>query len=271
MRSLELLTLPTFRFAHIHKADSYHHAISENHSRLEISYLAEGSLHLQIPDRTFTSHKGEIVCSCLEPLTIHTDQFHCHHTVCADVQWRYCDTPGHLLLPVFISDSTDAGDIRERIDHFIYHSYTYENAPEKAACDVLQILCKIDHCSRNLDHFKESEGSILVHRAKKYIHRNIYSPITQEEVAAHLGITPGYLCSIFRKSEHTTVIKYINTLKLRQIQELMEYKHLKLHEASAMFGYSDPNYVSALYKKMFGHNITSQPSRSPLKPNKSLP
>jgi transcriptional accessory protein Tex/SPT6 len=37
--------------------------------------------------------------------------------------------------------------------------------------------------------------------------------------------------------------------------------HPESYEAASMLGYSDPNYVSALYKKLFGHNITAHPNR----------
>ena len=40
----------------------------------------------------------------------------------------------------------------------------------------------------------------------------------------------------------------------------MEKENLKLYEASQLFGYSDANYVSFLYKKMFGRNITDKPN-----------
>lgn len=260
MKGLQLLSLPVFAFAHIHKAERYHHVIPSNPSRLEITYLEEGSLNLKTSEGIVRLHKGDIAC-CHTDTSVDTDCFHCHHTVCVNVDWQFTDAPGHLLLPVVMPACSAAEEIRELIDQFIYQTYLYENSPEKAACDFLQILCKIDHCNRKSEEQAGSGSSILVSRAKKYIHRHLYAPITQEEVAAHLNITPGYLCSIFRKSEHISVMRYINTLKLKQVRELMENRGMKLYEAASMLGYSDPNYVSALYKKLFGHNITAHPNR----------
>lgn len=260
MKSLQLLSLPTYAFAHIHKADHYHHTLPSNTARLEVSYLAEGSLTVETSEGTVELRKGDITCF-YSSSTVHTDSYHCHHTVCANVEWQFSDSPGHLLLPFVTPSCTASEEIKELIDQFIYQTYLYENSPEKSACDFLQILCKIDQCNRKSEEQAGSGSSILVSRAKKYIHRHLYTPITQEEVAAHLNITPGYLCSIFRKSEHISVMKYINTLKLKQVRELMENRGMKLYEAASMLGYSDPNYVSALYKKLFGHNITAHPNR----------
>ena len=51
-------------------------------------------------------------------------------------------------------------------------------------------------------------------------------------------------------------MRYLNTTKLKSMQMLMQKENLKLREAALLYGYSDPNYVSALYRKLFGHNIT---------------
>lgn len=104
-------------------------------------------------------------------------------------------------------------------------------------------------------------GSDDVQKAKNYIRLHINEPITQKEVASYLGISPGYLCSLFQKAEHTPLIQYVNRQKLTEIKILMEQKHLKLNEAASLYGYSDPNYVSRLYKNIFQHNITDRPTK----------
>ena len=52
------------------------------------------------------------------------------------------------------------------------------------------------------------------------------------------------------------MLKYVNTAKLEAVKALMEKERLRLWEAAALFGFSDPNYVSRLYKRYFGKNIT---------------
>ena len=60
-----------------------------------------------------------------------------------------------------------------------------------------------------------------------------------------------------------TVMRYVNTLKLENIKTLMDNANLKLYEAAAIYGYSDPNYVSRLYKQLFGYNISEKPKLHP--------
>ena len=79
----------------------------------------------------------------------------------------------------------------------------------------------------------------------------------QRDIAAHLGITPEYLCSIFKKSEGVSIMHFINTVKLTSIRSLMEKDGLTLAQAAHLYGYADPNYVSRLHKQYFHINITT--------------
>ena len=52
------------------------------------------------------------------------------------------------------------------------------------------------------------------------------------------------------------MIPYINMVKLENMATLMKREGLSLRQAAALYGYSDPNYVSRMYKQLFKHTIT---------------
>ena len=54
-------------------------------------------------------------------------------------------------------------------------------------------------------------------------------------------------------------MRYINKLKLENIKALMDNANMHLYEVAAMYGYNDPNYVSRLYKQLFGYSISHKP------------
>ena len=97
-----------------------------------------------------------------------------------------------------------------------------------------------------------------VKKAMQYIYDKIALPIKQTEVAEYLGITPEYLCAVFKRNTGETVIKFINRVKLEGVRTLMEREGLPLNRASEHYGYADPNYVSRLYVKYFGVCITDR-------------
>ena len=51
-------------------------------------------------------------------------------------------------------------------------------------------------------------------------------------------------------------MQFVNRVKLSSIRMLMAKENLKLYEAAQRYGYSDANYVSKLFKKYYGINIT---------------
>lgn len=257
LKTVELNSMPKLKFAHVYQADRYFHVFCKNQEYIEVCYIAEGKVFFEKNGKTFLAEKGDVVCCLLDSgVTVKTEEFHCHHTVSSMVKWEYSESGLHL--PVLTKASAKTKEIETMIDEYIYKPYLYENSITRSANLFINILCKIDFL--NQDNTGKDGTFLLTERAKKYIHRYLHNPLTQTEIAEYLGISCGYLCNIFQKNEGTTVMKYINTAKMKGIESLMDKEGMKLYKAAEMYGFSDPNYVSSLYKKLFGRNITDKPT-----------
>lgn len=258
MTTYEICELPRLNFAHTYEGDRYSNTFRTFSDHIEVTYIYDGELDITVGDDHFKACPGDVLCNTYnETLSVHTDGYHCHHTIGLFARWEYADSDAKgIYLPRRIKSGNDAKEISRLIDEMIFETYKYENSPTKSAGFLMNILCKIDEVGRKHENAHRSDASIIAQRAKKYIRDNIHKPITQTEIAEHLGISSGYLCNVFRISEGTTLMKYLNTTKLKSMQMLMQKENLKLRNAAILYGYSDPNYVSALYKKLFGHNIT---------------
>jgi AraC-like DNA-binding protein len=165
-------------------------------------------------------------------------------------------TVGGLYLPLVTRASQSLRHAESIIELFIRDPLTYQDSPTRGAAKFLELLCEIDRCNKAEKKTAAPSDVLYVKRAKKYVQSNIRRPITQREVAEHLSITPEYLCAVFKKNEGITFKRYVNTEKLEAIRLLMRTEHMRLCDASAAFGYSDPNYVSRLFKKYYEYNIT---------------
>ena len=257
VKKIELKTLPCVAFAHSFSAEKYQNSFVRNGKAIEISLLAQGEMTVQVDGEKFLAKQGDILCVFHNTnTTVDAPQFHSHRTVNATVEWKTSTTDGWLLPPV-TKACDETKKIEKLIDSFIYQSYEFEHRRTQASLDFMRILSLIDEANR-VDHKRKPEGELLAIRAKKYVHEHIERPVVQAEVAAFLNVTPQYLCSVFKQSEGISFMRYVNTTKLRGIKAMMEKENMKLYEASRLFGYSDPNYVSVLYKKLFGINITDQ-------------
>lgn len=258
MSAFEITSLPQIQFAHVYGRESYHNLLPKNKRLLEISYIEQGELHLQMRGQNVRLKEGDVACVLhSERIVATADAFHCHHTVGALVDWQVsADEQSGLLLPLYIPAENNTTEVCTLIDRIIRHLVRYKTQKAKGAARFLELLCVIDGCTRRAQSVNQPGEMLYAARAKRYVERNLHAPITQREIAAALELSPEYLCAVFKKAEGDTLMRYINKLKLKNVKALMDSAGMRLYEAAAIYGYNDPNYVSRLYKQLYGCNIT---------------
>lgn len=255
MPFLTLYSLPEIRFAHRFCDEQYHGHIPQRESRIEISVITEGGFRVTQGQSTYTAVAGDIICNFYgSPMTVDTDAYHAHHTVGFSV--KYDVAPGRALPPLVLHGAERRETCRRLIDEIIRSFALQPSHTWKTAGLFLQLLDELDRCC-DAQGDKGTPGEYrYVGQAKRYALEHISQPIRQSEIAAHLGITSEYLCNVFKKSEHISIMRFINETKLTGIRLMMESKGIPLHQAAAQYGFSDANYVSRLYKKYYGRPIT---------------
>ncbi len=85
-----------------------------------------------------------------------------------------------------------------------------------------------------------------------YISTHLGERLGLSELAAMLGVTPNYLCRIFRQAKGITLSRYIERLRLdKAAQELiMTDRHVQ--DIALMFGYRNDSYFCKVFKKAYG-------------------
>jgi two-component system response regulator YesN len=179
------------------------------------------------------------------------------------VKWTLQDDISGLYLPIVTPAHFNTRVAASIIDQLIRDQLIYKESRSKGAAKFLELLCEIDQCNRKQTELKLPSELLYTQHAKEYVQMHLHLPITQKGVAQYLSISPEYLCSVFKKVEGISFQKYVNYKKLEAIQHLMEKEPVHLYEAAALFGYTDPNYVSRLFKKYHGYNITDKQNRHP--------
>lgn len=253
MKLIEPKTLPKCRFAHTYAAPSYRHFFNKIDNFLEITYIKEGKLAVKQGEEQYVAQKGDIVINCFGGDTsMAGDEYHCHHTVAFKFEY---DRIGYSS-PV-ISCGQNSAQIYYLIDEIIKLKSLSPESENKISGLFLQLIGELE-AEVDRSSLRNSSEHRYVRHAKQYIFDNITLPIKQAELAEFLGITPEYLCSVFKKCTGETVIKFINRVKLEGIRSLMERESVPLYRAAEHFGFADPNYVSRLYVKYFGSCITDK-------------
>ncbi len=258
--------LPTIRFAHkfVHKvtADKYLYtilALPQGQTVMEVTYIVKGVLNCTLPGgETIAILPNSVLCNFrTENIKVCIDGYHEHHTVCFTMPATVTDASDEdgLLLPFVTSLPEGDNKILRFIDEIIHVNTVHTKGKLANAGGFLQMLDAIDRYNRTRADALTYANYKYVKKAKEYIYTHLSEPIRQTDIAAHLHISPEYLCKVFKNGEGIPVMQFVNRVKLEQMRNLLENKSLTLSQAAALYGYADPNYVSRLYKKYFQRNI----------------
>ena len=147
--------------------------------------------------------------------------------------------------------------IGAEIDKLLDANMTYVFYLEKAnSINEIQelLLSFIQYLIINVhvDNNAATEKSELVRKAKAYIDNNYQRPVTLQEVAAYLHLSPCYFSRLFSEVSELTFQEYLTHVRINAAQRLLQKKKLTLEEIAYQVGYNDVSYFIRVFKKVTG-------------------
>lgn len=135
-----------------------------------------------------------------------------------------------------------------------YGAKEYLLKPTRAA-DVLKTLLKLteEYIEPETDTFDAEENSRQeVSRAQKYIAEHYHEEIALADVAEHVGISPGYMSTLFSRDLGLGFVEYLNRVRVERACAYLRQSYLKTYEIAYRVGFRDEKYFSKVFKKMMG-------------------
>lgn len=99
---------------------------------------------------------------------------------------------------------------------------------------------------------QNTDVSLLVKRAGQLIEEYYNQGITLEEVAQKLCVSEEYLSTQFKKETGASFTETVRKFRIERVKELLLHSSLKLNQIADMVGYSDPKYMSKVFKDEVG-------------------
>lgn len=90
-----------------------------------------------------------------------------------------------------------------------------------------------------------------------YIQKNIDRPISLDEVAQNIHLSPSYLSRTFKRTLHINFIDYINTQKIALAGEKLAFSQVPVCQLAKQIGFSQTSY----FTKLFKHHTGLTPSK----------
>lgn len=217
------------------------------HSSYELYYLEAGKRDYLVEDKFFTISAGDFVL--IKPNVSHrTNGGYSLRTLVgfspAFLKKTY--TPAaikHILKcfdNVLISPPEEIqGELKS-----LLHSLSKSTNPIDFASDLGVLLRKLSTCS-SVNHYDKRISTII-----KDINQNFSELHSIEEVADRLHISKYYLCRLFKDATGTTLIDYINTIKVKNACKFLETTNKDMLEISQICGFNSSAYFSNVFKKI---------------------
>ena len=91
-----------------------------------------------------------------------------------------------------------------------------------------------------------------IQRALNYIHANLGTPLSIQEIAKNANVSKSVLYRRFHSCFGCTVSQYINRQRIDKAKELLKQGKLSVEDVSQQAGFSDHAYFSRIFKKETG-------------------
>ncbi len=98
------------------------------------------------------------------------------------------------------------------------------------------------------------EKNNLVELAKEYINEHYDEDLTLISVAEKVGITAGYLSTLFSQNVNRGFVDYLNEIRIDHACVYLKQNYLKTYEIAYKVGFHDEKYFSKVFKKVKGQS-----------------
>jgi len=90
---------------------------------------------------------------------------------------------------------------------------------------------------------RKEDNKALVERIRAYIYQSIFQNLTEEAVAAHFGISTGYLSRLFKEFSPGGFSAYLKECKLEAAAQLLREKKCKEYQRACAEAWLLLNYL----------------------------
>lgn len=138
-----------------------------------------------------------------------------------------------------------------------YGARDYLLKPVRSA-DILRMLLEIadevEGVEALSEEHRESDGDRykIVERAKEYVKEHYFENLTLNVVAEKVGITPGYLSTLFNKTENGGFVDYLNQVRIDIACMYLKQNYFKVYEIAYKVGFRDEKYFTKVFRKVVG-------------------
>lgn len=124
--------------------------------------------------------------------------------------------------------------------------------------DILQMVNRaadeLFGARENTQSEPQEEKNHLVELAREYMEEHYYQNLMLVDVAQKVGISAGYLSTLFQRELSKGFVDYLNEIRIEHACTYLQQNYLKTYEIAYKVGFKDEKYFSKVFKKIKGQS-----------------
>jgi len=230
------------------------HSIPHSHPFTELFYIVKGKGYFLLPDQQIPVKENDLVI--INPFIEHTEKS------------NQQDSLEYIALGIEgLAFSNQNDNELQQEGFYIYQGYKEDvlfylnklldeiengNREYEVICqNILEILIIKLERERNLKVEKSKPKRINKDIAliKQYINQNYRLDITLDKLAALKHLNKYYLAHSFKNNVGVSPIEYLNQVRIREAQTLLETTDYNIANISGMIGFSSQSYFTQTFRR----------------------
>lgn len=231
----------------------------ESHDYYELTYIDHGKLHTTIDGKEYVLNKYDLVI--YYPGQFHTQSIDSEST-CSYLTITF-DMHSELEQKLINRIFHTRKDVYQVLSKFMKVMQNQQFLNYELAIlylkEVLILLYQFDIKKEEAisnNPMQEHYENTLLNEILVYIHNNMYSSFTVEDLCQKFSISRSSLQSLFRTNIHITPKQYISNVKLNQAKILIQEHKRTISEISDILGFTSIHYFSRKFKMQYGLSPT---------------
>lgn len=231
----------------------------EAHDYYELTYIDHGNLDMTIDGKEYHLNKYDMII-------YYPGQFHTQSTdsesTCSYLTITF-DLDSRLEQNLSNRIFHTRKDIRQALSQFMKVIQSKDYLNEELALlylkEVMILLYQFDTKPEETltsNPMQEHYENTLLNEILIYIHNNMYTAFTVEDLCMKFSISRSTLQSLFRTNIHITPKQYISNIKLNQAKQLIQEHKRTISEISDILGFTSIHYFSRKFKMQYGMSPT---------------
>ena len=253
----------------------------ERHNFWEMVYIDQGEMHCIADDKSFVLKSGELVFH--KPNEFHNLMGDSIHSPNVSIITFECSSQAlykfvgkifklnsdeKSMLSLLFEEGLSCYSLEDETNPLIQKIYKKDDAPfgsSQMIKNILEIfliqLSRNNFVATTNDRRNHLIDGVTISNEIKvvldYMNEKLCDSISVHQIAKQLNCSESYLKKEFAKYYKGGIIKYFNSLKIKEAKHLIRNEKMSMAEISEKLGFDNPQYFSRCFKQ-FAHIVEMQ-------------